>query len=1013
MAAITLPSKGRGYQLVLDLSLNSQSIANNQSVVNWNLYILKGSGSGAYTSYTVYWSGPGASGSRPGFDFRGYTSLGLGSGTFIVNHNADGTGVANTSGAFSETDSDPELGNGTVYASLALPTIPRATQPTVSPTSGDTGATYTITHTPATSSFYHDVAYSLDGGATYTDIQTDIVGTDTSTDWTPAHSLLPNATSVTAIIRVITRQTAGGTIIGTRTVNLPLTVPASVKPTVSAVSWTDAQTSSPDVPTLMGGAGRFVQGWSKLLPTVTSAGAGGSSIVSASVTQGGQVTASGTAFTAPVNLSGAVPFSATARDSRGVNSDAYANTVAVTAYNFPSLPTPEITRTSDAAGLIPSPVGTYFAITPLASVSSLIFASVQKNLLEWRIRVKQVGGSYVTVQDWNSATVSGNTWTTKQVIGGSYLASNEYIVEVSIRDLFGKNGFNAGSTVKSLEILVPSERVEMDWDGTNGLGLGGYRRDPFKLDVHGLIGQDGERVVDVSDLATTAARGIVELATSAEVSALTATDLAVTPAGLAALVARLLDASRNRNRIDNGNFRTNQRAYVSGSTMTPESYCFDRWRALGNINRIPNPTGAWTTERYRGWTTDSGASGTISGQAGTVPGVSHQNSFLRSTPANGSTGGIYYNGNTAALAAPATAYMPQIRYSGGPYLLTIWVRASVAKTVTLAREDFSPSGGTLGVANSGSNVALVANVWTKLSWVFTPALATRQITFRVNLATGTWNGSQSLDVAAACLVEGATDVGYFDGASTPGMWTGVVNVSPSYNVSSLQSLAFTSAPQGQSVTISSGGGLRQIIERGEITAGDYVLSWSGTATGRIHNVGGAVPALAVSPVLVTLDGLADVIVDFVAVGGTKSLGNVQLELGTLPSPFETIPYAEEVAICQRHFRVFAPDEAIAINRYRAIGLGAGGVDGDLLSPPMRISPALTVAAGSPYPDALPFTFFNESAGSSIARNLAASWNNRAGRVTYQYDSGSNGGALLPAGYLAGRNQVALWVSSDM
>lgn len=507
MASVVLPSRGRGYRLYLDLAQVSQNIANNTSTVSWNLYIVRGSGSGAFSGYRSFWSAAGSSGEIASYDFRNYSTLGLGSGTFVVNHNANGTGTATASGSFSEADPDPELGSGTVSASLTLTTIPRATQPTVSPSSGFTGSSFTIGHVPATNTFFHDIAYSIDNGNTFTNIQVNIPGTDTSTDWTPPHTLLPNTTNLTAVIRAITRATAGGTIIGTRTVNLPLTVPSSVRPSVSAVSWTDAQTSSPDIPTMMGGADRFVQGWTRLVPSVTATGSGGSIVVGTSVSQGGQITSSGVAFTNPVNLSGAVPFSATATDSRGVVSPAYANTVPVTAYNFPNLPTPLIARTSDAAGLFPSPTGTYFAITPAASVSSLIFGGAQKNLLEWRIRVKELGGSYVTVHDWNSSTVSGNTWTSKIVIGGGYAASSEYVVEVSIRDLFGKSGFNVGSTVRTLEVGVRSEEVFMDYDGNEGMGLGGYRR-YGKLDVHGDVYAENAYVEGAVSAATVTADSI-------------------------------------------------------------------------------------------------------------------------------------------------------------------------------------------------------------------------------------------------------------------------------------------------------------------------------------------------------------------------------------------------------------------------------------------------------------------------------------------------------------------------
>lgn len=457
--------------------------------------------------------------------------ISLGSGSYTKAVTPDGTGSVSVGYYFTEGGS-PTIGSGGGSGTLTLPTIPRATQPTVSPASGETGSTFTIGHTPATSSFYHDVAYSLDAGSTYTNIATNVIGTTTSTSWTPAHTLLPNDSSKTAIIRLITRSSSGGTIIGTKTANLPLTVPATVKPAVSNVTWADAQVSSPDIPTLMGGTGRYVQGWSKLIPTVTSAGAGGSTVVGAVVTLNGRTTPSGTAFALPVQLSGAVPFSAVATDTRGRDSDPYLNTVAVAAYNFPNLPTPLVARTSDAGGSVPDPTGTYLAITPAASVSSLMFGGAEKNLLEWQVRTKPVGGSWTTVQAWTSATVSGNTWTTKYVAAGPYLANTEYVVEVSIRDLFGKNGFDATNTVKVLTVLIPTESVFMDWDHGEGIGLGKYRTPGVMLDVAGTIAQGGNAVVDVGDAATTTVAGISELATNAETITGTDAGRVVTPAGL-------------------------------------------------------------------------------------------------------------------------------------------------------------------------------------------------------------------------------------------------------------------------------------------------------------------------------------------------------------------------------------------------------------------------------------------------------------------------------------------------
>jgi hypothetical protein len=114
-------------------------------------------------------------------------------------------------------------------------------------------------------------------------------------------------------------------------------------------------------------------------------------------------------------------------------------------------------------------------------------------------------------------------------------------------------------------------------------------------------------------------------------------------------------------------------------------------------------------------------------------------------------------------------------------------------------------------------------------------------------------------------------------------------------------LTFTSAPQGQQVTINSGGSIEQVIERENVSAGTYVLSWTGTATGRVYNTGATPPSFASSPIIVTLDGLANVEVEFTASGATKTLWKPQLEQNRQPTPFEQRPIGVELALCQRYY----------------------------------------------------------------------------------------------------------------
>jgi len=115
------------------------------------------------------------------------------------------------------------------------------------------------------------------------------------------------------------------------------------------------------------------------------------------------------------------------------------------------------------------------------------------------------------------------------------------------------------------------------------------------------------------------------------------------------------------------------------------------------------------------------------------------------------------------------------------------------------------------------------------------------------------------------------------------------------------SLTFTAGAQSTIVTISSSGVLQQIVEQENMPAGTYTLSWTGTATGRVYNSGGSAPSYAASPVTVTLNGSANVVVEFTASGGTKTLGLVQLEGGTVFSPFEYRQRADELALCYRYY----------------------------------------------------------------------------------------------------------------
>ena len=181
-----------------------------------------------------------------------------------------------------------------------------------------------------------------------------------------------------------------------------------------------------------------------------------------------------------------------------------------------------------------------------------------------------------------------------------------------------------------------------------------------------------------------------------------------------------------------------------------------------------------------------------------------------------------------------------------------------------------------------------------------PALATNQFGFRNKIINGDFRINQRGYTSASNLASGSYG---FD------RWKSTFTNT---------TLTFTSAPQGQMVTINSGGSVEQIIERQNIPAGTYVLTWTGTATGRVYNTGATPPSYAASPILVTLDGSANVEVEFTASGGTRTLQNVQLEAGSVPSAFEYRPIGAEVALCQRYYQTGAT-KSTGYSFYNPIG----------------------------------------------------------------------------------------------
>lgn len=321
-----------GYQMKIVWSIGSQSVASNTSSVTVKVQLVS---TGA--SYTINSSASKSgsltiNGTKYTFSFSaalsGNQTKTLYTKTVTIAHNADGSKTC----AFASTIGIKVTLGGTYYDDVTasgngtFDTIPRATTPTISASSVNMGASITINMPRASSAFDHTLTYKF-GNATGTIGS----GLGTRKAWEVPLTLanqIPSGTSGTCTITCKTYN--GSTLIGTKTVSFKANVPASVVPTISAVSMAET------VSGLAAQFGAFVQGKSKVKISITAAGAYGSTIKTYKANVDGK-DYSGAAPTTGTLSSGSKTVTITVTDSRGRTAKT-TKTLTVVAYSAPTIP---------------------------------------------------------------------------------------------------------------------------------------------------------------------------------------------------------------------------------------------------------------------------------------------------------------------------------------------------------------------------------------------------------------------------------------------------------------------------------------------------------------------------------------------------------------------------------------------------------------------------------------------------------------------------------------------------
>lgn len=455
-------NESHGRSVKLSWSLSSQSVENNQSTLSWSItgagsasgWVMTGGFKAVINGTTVYSTSTDTR-------IQLYNGTSVASGTTKITHNADGTksfSLSIEAGVYTYAVSVTASGTHT------LDTIPRAS--TVSATNTNLNSASTITITRASSSFTHTLTYSF-GSTTGTIVSKT---TSTSVSWTPALTLanqIPNAVSGTCTITCDTYN--GSTKIGSKTCTLTLTVPASVKPTMTSVTATRVDGDVPAAWAI------YVQNKSKATVTINgAAGAYGSTISSYSISGGGYSSTASSFTTGLLAASGTITFTAKVTDSRGRVSDAKTVSISVVAYSAPSFSS-YISQRATSAGVI-NDDGTY--IRGLISFSYATCSS--KNTITCATYYKKSSAT-----SWTNANKSFSSGTASTFGGGAISTESSYDVKYTITDAF--------TTVTIID-MVSTASVLMDFKaGGKGIAIGKVSEkdktleiaDSWELEVHG------------------------------------------------------------------------------------------------------------------------------------------------------------------------------------------------------------------------------------------------------------------------------------------------------------------------------------------------------------------------------------------------------------------------------------------------------------------------------------------------------------------------------------------------
>ena len=445
------------YILTCEWTSTANTSANTSSVTA-KVY-LNGNG---YTTSSSYWScvinGTTVT-SNKSANIGGKTLLGT--RTWTVNHNNDGTASVGISFSYSNGLSSSgtyttKTGSGS--ATVKLDTIARGSSMSLNRSSATIGSdSVTVSISRNSSAYKHKVKLIL-GGTTYLLAE----NVDTSYTFTPSMSYcnkITTSTSGTATVKVETLTGTNGSWIAETSKTLTLNVPSSVVPSVGISVTANNQTSGVNV----AGKTTFT-----VKPTNAS-GSYGSTIKSYSITGGHLNSTSSSGATTGTLTAGDYTFVVKVTDSRGRTAQA-SQKVTVHAYSSPTISARAFRCNSNGTE---SSSGTYIAVNFSWEITNL--ASNNSNAKQYFIQYKTSSAtSYTTSVDWTNLSSYSGSMT--KVLSQTFSTTSSYNIQLKVKDSFG-------TTTSTLNVSTISALLNIE---KNGVGVGKIHENGA-LDVGGAI----------------------------------------------------------------------------------------------------------------------------------------------------------------------------------------------------------------------------------------------------------------------------------------------------------------------------------------------------------------------------------------------------------------------------------------------------------------------------------------------------------------------------------------------